>query len=351
MAGEEIKAAGAKNNAFDFLRYFSAFCVMLLHFTGAYGNLYPEAERTSAALLPNQLLNTAVTWYTPVVILFTISGFLIPLSLERSENRNAFLKKRFLRIYPSIWLMVFFNALLIIVLKDGIVKEKGFWIWIAVQAAGLAYTPGCLKDFATGSANGAFWSISVLIQFYLAAGLFLPALKKLRAKGWGILLFASALINLVCGMITSRPSGAAMSKILERTLIPYAFYFLCGICICEYRESVLPLLKKGLPLLILVYIPYRLFSPFRAGYYTDLGRAVFTSLTTVSAAFVLPPKRVKTDVTYELYLYHWPVLNLLLATGMLSPGKWGTGVVLFLIITVIISLAANRITARILSRG
>ena len=337
-----MRSMNIRQNAFDLLRYYSAFGVMLLHFSG----LYMMKED----LFINRVLNTAATWYTPVVILFMISGFLIPPSFERSAGSADFLKKRFLRIYPPIWLMCIINALTVILFRPDILSERGFYLWTVLQALGLAWTPECLKDFATGSGNGAFWSISVLLQFYLAAGLFLPYLARISKKKWKGILFLSAFINLFLGYFVRTPGGAVYNKLLERTILPYAFYFLAGMYLYFFREDTLPVLKKAFPYLMIIYIPYRLLVSWQAGYYTDPGRAVFTILTAAAAAFVLPSARVKTDVTYELYLYHWIILNILTAANVYRAGNWFISLFLFLVLSVVTAFLAKSITDRVLSR-
>ncbi len=339
-----------KKNAFDLLRYISAFAVMLHHYTGAFSIFCPEAKSGAAVYSFNSFINDVGIWYHPVVILFTISGFLIPISFEHSGSREEFLKKRLLRIYPPIWLMVILNSAMIVLFRTDVLKVRGFWIWILVQTAGIAYTPRCLRDFATGSTNGAFWSISVLIQFYIAFAIFFPFLRKLRFKGWTVLFAISAVINLVCGYSVQSPAGASLDKILQRTVIPYAFYFLAGVFMYEFRESIIPFLKRYLPAMIILYVPYRMFSPVQIGYYCDLVRAAFTSATAATAAFVLPSVRYKRDFSYELFLYHWPVLNFLVQKNFIQPDSWTIGLLLFLLITVAVSFLSNALIRMIINR-
>ena len=84
---EQIKFDFA-NNCFDVLRLYSAFYVMTLH-------IFRHIRL--------QEVSPVFDWWNGVVVLFCISGFLVPASMERSKNTWEFLKKRVLRIIPSLW--------------------------------------------------------------------------------------------------------------------------------------------------------------------------------------------------------------------------------------------------------
>ena len=53
-----------------------------------------------------QEVSPVFDWWNGVVVLFCISGFLVPASMERSKNTWEFLKKRVLRIIPSLWVCI-----------------------------------------------------------------------------------------------------------------------------------------------------------------------------------------------------------------------------------------------------
>lgn len=88
-----------KNNAFVLVRYYAAFCVMYLHFTGYMRTLLPNEFGKITAF------RSIVDFYQPTIILFSISGFLISASLERSGlDIKSFVTKRVLRIFPDLWI-------------------------------------------------------------------------------------------------------------------------------------------------------------------------------------------------------------------------------------------------------
>ena len=49
------------------------------------------------------VLRRVVSFFAGVVVLYSMSGFLVPASFERSKNRKEFFTKRVLRMYPELW--------------------------------------------------------------------------------------------------------------------------------------------------------------------------------------------------------------------------------------------------------
>ena len=71
------------------------------------------------------------------------------------------------------------------------------------------------------------------------------------------------------------------------------------------------------------------------GYYTDFPRGLVTCFLTVTAAYVLPAKRVKLDITYGIYLYHWLFLNLIIYYKLYKKMNLGMNVLLVVAGTIV----------------
>ena len=155
-----------KNNAFGLLRYYAAFCVMYLHFTGYMRTLIPNEFGKITAF------RSIVDFYQPTIILFSISGFLISASLERSGlDIKSFVTKRVLRIFPDLWIsMIVYLIVLFTIVPDYF--DISVVRWGFIQGIGFAYTPSCMKGFATGSINGPLWFVTVLLQLYVMVFVF-----------------------------------------------------------------------------------------------------------------------------------------------------------------------------------
>ena len=154
---KEKQAFCFQDNAFDLIRYWAAICVMFLHYTGY--ALHLSAENSSFL----HILRWVVSFFPGVVVLFSMSGFLIAASYERSKNRKDFFVKRILRMYPELWVCTIVNLIVVCIFAYKLL-DKSIIIWLVTQIFGIANTPSCLNNFATGSINGALWTIFTEMQ-------------------------------------------------------------------------------------------------------------------------------------------------------------------------------------------
>lgn len=154
------------NNCFDLIRLWAAFSVMFLHYTGF------ALKLSDSGLWFMHLLRRIVSFFPGVVILFSMSGYLIAASYERSKNRKEFFIKRVIRMYPELWVCTIVN-LIVVCISAHQLLDKSIIVWLVTQIFGIANTPSCLKSFATGSINGALWTVFTEIQLYFVLGFFI----------------------------------------------------------------------------------------------------------------------------------------------------------------------------------
>lgn len=295
-------------NFFDFIRYFAAFCVMYLHYTGHVGYYYTSQSANQVATLRG-----ISTFFQPTVVLLTIAGFLASASFERyGERAGVFLKKRIARIYIDMWLsMAVYVAVFYFVV--GKRYDSSMIKWAIIQGLGFANTPDCLKNFATGSMNGTMWFFTVIIQLYIVLPFVKKALKRYGKKltVWLVVVAVLGVLNIASGFLAPQLSET-WQKLLERTFIPYAFWFFVGVMFhtCElYKKDHI---RKAAIALLAVQIGLNFLPASGIGYYTDFLRGTVTCLLTIAAAYSLPTKRARIDVTYGMYLYHWLFINLII---------------------------------------
>src|SRR4051812_942949 len=80
-------------NSFDFVRFSAAILVIFSHTF----YLDPISQSTAGEVVMGR---------TAVIIFFITSGFLVTMSIDRSQSWAAFVKARFLRIYPALIVVV-----------------------------------------------------------------------------------------------------------------------------------------------------------------------------------------------------------------------------------------------------
>lgn len=312
-----------ENNSLDLIRLFAALQIAVTHYLNLLLLQYGVSGWQDAFLLG---MKRVLTLFPGLILLFSISGFLMGASMERSRDRLHFLRKRVLRIYPGLWAAILFmTGLILIVVRPQGEELRSLGIWIGVQAAGLAYTPDFLNDFGTGSMNGTLWTIMVEIQLYLLLVLFRDRIGRLKKAGWNCLLLLSLFLNLLCGWMEKEsriPAGAI--SLLSRTFLPYLIWFVAGLWLYRFRETVLPALERKWLLILSFYVVYKgcwqFFGWGIPGYYADFVTSLWLPCAAIVAAYAWGKHRLKCDLSYGIFLHHWPVINLIFFWNL--PEKW-----------------------------
>ena len=305
------RSSQKSDNCFDILRYWAAFSVMYLHFTG-YALIYTESASWFISAL-----RTVATIMPGVVVLFSLSGFLIAGSLERTKSLRDFFIKRVLRLYPELWVCTLANFLVLLIIARKTL-DSSIIPWLISQIFGIANTPTCLRTFATGSVNGALWTVFTEIQLYIVVAVTFKAVKKLSLKGWVVFLSLLLLLNIGADLIANYVGNSFINKLIERLFLPYALWFYIGVFCALKFDLVVPIMKKYIVLILVFYLAARYCDLGLPGYYCNALIGIMCPLAIIGLAYSLPPRRIKMDITYGLFLYHWIFINLIVHYKLFS---------------------------------
>lgn len=309
---------GSHENNFDLLRLFAAVQVLLLHHIAFFS---ANSESTYGLI-------DRIIWNFPGVnIFFIISGYLIFQSLERN-NILIFAKKRIKRIYPALFACFIFTVLMLILFNSLNTLEIfsfDFAKWVLAQLTVFQfYNPDIIRDFGFGPPNGALWTISVEIQFYIFIMILWHwVLVKKSIKTQNIVL---ALVFVVSGAYNYlfntylSPNGFAY-KLSFVLVLPYLYFFATGGFIYINREFFIPKLKGKAFLWIVFFIVTCLLSDhFQIRYhrYVFNGLSFFMLVLLTGLIFSIAytnmclSKRILkgNDISYGIYIYQMPVINL-----------------------------------------
>lgn len=110
-----------------------------------------------------------------------MSGLLIWLSVGRSKSYRQFLTKRFLRIFPELWVSVLVDILVIMALYRGWTAKSLILFGIGQGTVLQFWTPSALHGYGVGTPNGALWTMGVIIQFYIVVWFFYKIMKGARS--------------------------------------------------------------------------------------------------------------------------------------------------------------------------
>lgn len=309
-------AGSLRRNNFDALRLGMALVVVWSHSFAIH--------RGSEATEPVSLLLGGVynAGNIGVLAFFTISGFLITLSFERSSSAWSFMRRRVARIYPGYIVAALVCSLLIVPAYS----SRPFGQLAGHEIAGL-FSNLLLQNyflpsdaFGGQAVNGSMWSIPYEFWCYIGVlGLGLTGLIRRRSAA---LLIALAVMAVRVWLdMTGRHPASIFAPIIGPAYIWFIVLpsFMLGAAIYQYRAS-LPR-SAGIALGLIVATIASAHLPF-----ADPARICVTRLllppTLAYLIFLLAfSDRLRVhnaarfgDFSYGTYLYAFPIQRMLQAS-------------------------------------
>lgn len=253
---------------------------------------------------------------------FVLSGFLVTRSYLSLDHLPRYLWHRFLRIMPGFWVCLLVTALVVAPLTAVLVGApaaavfdgpSSAWTYLASNSPLLMRQFGIDGAYGGESINGSLWTLFYEgICYVLVAGLGVlgwlrrPVVVALLAAGLTTVLTAVAL-----GLLPQPP--LVVENIVRLTLL-----FLIGSAAHLYAHRV-PV-HVGLALLAAAALTASLL--LLPDHRALVGAWAFGYLC-VYLMVRLPLRWAPaTDVSYGLYMYHWPVLAVLALLGLGAAGEF-----------------------------
>lgn len=174
------------------------------------------------------------------------------------------------------------------------------------------YTGEWLKVYGVGVPNGALWTITVEIQFYLLAVILANKLKSCKLKTWLNIIVLTMVISLIL-QYTKDWYPLLVYKIFTVSIISFMWIFLIGMCIYYNREIIIPVLIKKKYQLLVLYIIWQYFLP--NSFVVAFEGVRYNLITTVIMLLIVTgigyswSWRSLQDYSYSFYLYHIVVIN------------------------------------------
>lgn len=285
---------GSPANGFDHLRLIAAALVVVHH---------------------ARVLNGAAPWmigFGPdpgslgVGIFFVISGYLVTASLRRTLGVGAFLAKRVLRIAPGLLAALLLTALVLGPLVSGLPVSAYFgsaapWLYVLKNLSLYAVTydlPGVFAHAPYPNViNGSLWSLRLEFTAYLGLAL-LGALRLVRAPVLaGLALLAGGAFLAV--HFTGLDARSDLARLASLATLN-GWLFLCGAAL-EAFEVKPPAWTAAIGLVLLPTPAWFLGLPL-----------------TVAALGRMTAPRLPADLSYGLYIYSFPLQQVLAEQGRLN---------------------------------
>ncbi len=253
-----------------------------------------------------------------VPIFFVLSGFLIWFSLERADNQgeaySKYLRKRFWRIYPEMWVAIAVEIIVMCILyREWNVKDTALFT-LAQSTFFQFWTPASLRGYGCGTPNGSLWTICVTVQFYIIAWILYKWMKNRKWYVWVLAVIGSILVSVLGEAVAGWMQNEILVKLYGQTVIRYLWLFLFGMGLACFFDKVIPFCKKWWPIFgcACVYVFMKGFD-FIAGY--SVLRTLFLLLAIVGFSYQFPRLKGKHDISFGLFIYHMTVVNVMITFG------------------------------------
>lgn len=333
--------AAHRANNFDCTRLVAAAAVI-------YGHAHPLAGAPDPAFFGNGVQAFAVK------VFFVISGYLIAASWISDPDPGRYLMRRILRIFPALVVICLLTVLILgpvaTSLQAGDYLANGAtWAYLKNIALYPIYSlPGVFdRNTYPAAVNGSLWSLPVEFAMYL-----LLPLVALRLKGRAlqVSVLASTVLLTAASLWFVR---IAPPEILPtyygtnlRSALDVAPYFMIGACYQVLRERIVldPAYALFAISLLLFLQPTGAMAEVAlllVGPYAVLAFAV-------NAAPVLQSAGRYGDISYGLYLYGFPVQQLLYHWSDNRLSAWGNAALALPICAVLAWLSWHGIEKRAL---
>lgn len=313
-----------KHNSFDFLRLFLALLVVLSHsYNIGFGKQEYGLNLTD--------MHSFITLGTFAVFgFFAISGFLITASLIRTKSIPDFFAKRFLRVYPGflvcliltgiifapLFYMVSGNNFLDYFSKFGLNAYNYFWSnsTTEIKSGGIG---NVLDKAINKTINGPLWSLFFEIRAYILL-VILSVLGLIKNKWMVLIPFLFFWFSHI-GVVFNPEYNKWFATYFGDYKVACLFsYFFAGSAFYIWKDKISwnwnVFIVAIVSLTVTIFFDkFSFISPLAVTY------------VTLFLGFVLPIKSLAKkfgDWSYGVYIYSWPIQNLLYLIGFAGLGYW-----------------------------
>ena len=128
-----------------------------------------------------------------VDLFFIISGFVIFMTIKKSNDWKDFAWNRFARLYPAYWICVTFTAILMVVKYKFLVPAESYRISHDLWMQYLANMTMLQYYFGIANIDGPYWTLIIELCFYLTMILLFITRKLtyITIIGWAFTLFCA----------------------------------------------------------------------------------------------------------------------------------------------------------------
>lgn len=328
MADNSIFKRLSRDNNMPVIRYILSICILTDH----------------VALLAN--VDLPITLY--VGGFFTISGFLIFTAFQKDPVVKSYAEKRVRRLFPPYCNIVLMCALLMVFISSlnwwQYYSDLGFWEYLGSNLIFLNFLhptlPGVFEgsQYVSPAVNGALWTMKGEIVCYIIVPILYIFMSKSRKRALSI----TSVIIVVCYALSlllhhlHQATGREIWTIIERQFSTIVIYFFLGALINLLFDKFM---KYKWPVLIITLLVI-IFNEYYSEAYHLILRPIAISVLVIWFSMVGKWgafMRNHEDLSYDIYLFHWPMIQLAVYLGL--PQMMNKWLLLLVILTATAGLA------------
>jgi peptidoglycan/LPS O-acetylase OafA/YrhL len=266
---------------------------------------------------------------------FILSGYLIMLSILRTNSMLEYFKKRILRIYPGLFFVLLFTIILVLLIEGSKMFFNPYFYSYIFRNLSLFYLQFSIPPFLESNhyksvINGSLWTLAYEFLFYILFSFFIYFKDSRKVIG-GILLFLFIVFMIFHNTLPEYIMDYNKAGIEIRQFLNLGNFFIGGAIIAIYNSSLSKLFlnKKFLVLIFII-----LLLTISSGFYNQSKHIVYTffilSIGLNYSKVLNKFQDVIGDNSYGIYIYSFLIQQLLIYFFDLS-------FMIFLFLSVILS--------------
>ncbi len=244
-----------------------------------------------------------------VAVFFFLSGLYVTKSLEKTESIIAFIKKRCIRIFPQLWIVVVTSIILGLFLTTNILNYLGnpltYMYLLNAILIPIHNLPGVFEHLPYSTVNGPLWTLPVEFVCYLGLA-FIAYInyKWVKAKHSTRIIIIGVVILFITFILLQiiMPDSMLFSAIRPMLI------FYEGALYYEYKKSIKLNAIIAIILLIILVLLGR--TPF-----FNIGLVLLFPYIIIGISLGLPQIKSNSKlfmISYEMYLVGWPIQQIVM---------------------------------------
>ncbi len=315
-----------RGNNFDFLRLALALLVVRCH--GALLGLH----------LPWVEDQYFLGGRSAVECFFVISGFLIFRSWELSPKLGRYAEKRARRILPAYVFVVLACAFGLSLLSElparSYFASSEFYRYVGSNLVFLGFLQNSLPGVFTNSivdyVNGPLWTIKIEVMFYVCVPVIAWLANRTHRVGLFVLVYALSLAWKLGFEYAYATTDRGTFELLAKQLPGQLCFFIAGGALHYYHDAFTQYRHRLFAVAVIVLVGH-----FTIGLALIYPAALAVAVIYFATCIPYLGNFAKFgDFSYGLYIYHYPILQIIAAIGLFAGTPWlafTTGMILAIV--------------------